>query len=89
MNWIEIFTIIPVLYNLIKQAVQDVESDMPGAQKKEAVMAVIKAAVDGMAAVGLKVPATVVLTIASALIDGVVTLFNIVGIFKKKPVPAA
>lgn len=84
MNWIEVFGAIPALYLLVKQAVVDVESDAPGSQKKEAVMAVVKAALDALSSMGMKIPATAVLTIASGLVDAVVAILNVAGVFKKK-----
>lgn len=88
MDWISVFGMVPALYDLIRRAVLDVESDLPGAQKKEAVLAVVKAALDSLTAVGLKVPTTVVLTVASGLVDAVVAILNLVGVFKKKPMTA-
>jgi hypothetical protein len=88
MDFMSLFGIVPTIYGFVKQAVQDFESpDVPGASKKELVLAVIKAALDAIAGVGVKTPATVILTIASALIDVVVAGFNLVGIFSKKPAP--
>jgi len=72
--------LMPAIIELVKQfEVPGIE----GASKKDAVMGVLKGIIDGLDQTGIQVPGTVILTIASFVIDAVVAAFNLIGIFKK------
>lgn len=86
MNWIAVFGALPMLFTLIKQLVEEFETDaVPGPKKKQAVMDLLKAAVDTTAKMGIPIPGSVILTLADALIDVVVAGYNLIGKFEQKP----
>ena len=85
MNWLEVLGIIPAIVAMVKDLVKEFET--PGASgpdKKNAVLAVVKAGLDALGQMGVKAPATIVLTVADYVIDAVVAGFNLVGVFTKK-----
>lgn len=76
-------TIFQAILTLLPVLIKEFETPgVPGAQKKQAVMDVIKSLVDGLGTMGLKVPGTIILTLASIAIDGIVAGYNLVGVFK-------
>ena len=83
MNWLTVLGTLPALVEVIIQLVKQFETPGNGAEKKAAVLEVIKTSLDAMGKMGITVPGTVVLTLASAIIDTVVAGFNALGIFKK------
>lgn len=84
-NWIAVIGALPMIFNLTKQLVEDFEvPGVPGERKKQAVMDLLKAALDSTVAMGIQVPASIVLTLASALIDAIVASYNLVGKFARK-----
>jgi hypothetical protein len=91
MNFIAVFSFVASLYPVIVATVKEVEnSGVSGADKKAAVMAAIAATINGLAAAGIKLPASVqsLLTVAGPIIDAVVTAFNVVGLFTHKTAAA-
>lgn len=82
---VEAFGIFQAVLALLPQLIKEFET--PGAagpDKKNAVMEVLKSLLDAMTTMGLKVPATIILTLASAAIDAIVAGYNLVGVFTKK-----
>jgi hypothetical protein len=85
MSWLAILNWLPALVSLVAELVQQFETpEAPGEKKKQAVMDLLKASVDAANGMGVKVPATIVLTLASAVIDAVVAGYNLIGKFQKK-----
>jgi ABC-type transporter Mla maintaining outer membrane lipid asymmetry permease subunit MlaE len=73
--------IIPTIMALVKAF------EMPGngEAKKEGVITAVQKILEGYNTMsGSSVPVTMVLTLASGLIDGIVHFYNIVGLFTKK-----
>lgn len=91
MTWIAVLAALPTLFTLVKQLVEDFETDqVPGEKKKEAVLQLLKAAIDATGSMGITIPASILLTLAAALIDALVAGYNLIGKFRKKsPAPAA
>jgi len=91
MAWIKYISLFPLLYALVKGAVELVEATrdgIPGADKKAAVLAALQDGwVSAQAAFGFATPIAPLLPILSFLIDLVVSIYNAIGYFKKdKPV---
>lgn len=83
---LEALSIFQTVFTLLPQLIKEFE--VPGAagpDKKNAVLEVVKGVLEGLNTMGLKVPTTVILTLASGAIDAIVAGFNLVGVFKKKP----
>lgn len=86
MNFLSVFGVVPIIWQLVESLVKTVESDVvPGAQKKQLVLTSIKSILELVGKIpGIKVPLTtaVVLAIADPIIDIVVSIFNVIGVFK-------
>jgi hypothetical protein len=86
MNWLTVLTAIPSLFEAITNLVKQFEvPGVAGPDKKSAVLAVIAAGLSPLPKMGLTVPTTMILTVADAIIDAVVSAFNAFGVFKKDP----
>ena len=83
MSWITVLSAIPALVQVISELVRQFEVPGNGAQKKAAVLEVLKTSLDTLSRMGITVPGTIVLTLASAIIDAVVAGYNALGLFKK------
>lgn len=85
MNWIAVFGALPMIFSLTKQLVEDFEiPGVTGDRKKQAVMDLLKAALDTTTSMGIQAPVSIVLTLASSMIDAIVAAYNLIGKFSKK-----
>lgn len=88
MLWLKYIALLPLLYSLVKGAVELAEDvaadgDIDGPEKKAAVLAAVKT---GLERLGYGAIAVVVEPILSALIDVTVAIFNALKWKKEKPV---
>lgn len=87
MAWIKYISLFPVLYALVKGAVELVEAvstGVGGAEKKAAIMAALEEGwAAAQAAFGLTVPFEPLKPIISFLIDLTVAIYNAIGFFKR------
>ena len=86
MNWITILAAVPILMDMILKLVKQFEvPGIAGVDKKAAVIAVIKAALDILPKAGIQVPTEMILSIVSVLIDAIILVYNNFGIFSHEP----
>jgi hypothetical protein len=91
MTWLKYLSMMPLLYALVKGAVELVEATMaglPGAEKKKAVLdALASAWPAAQETFKFAAPYEVILPVLSFLIDLVVAIYNLIGYFKKDDAP--
>ena len=82
MTYLAVLTALPALIKMIIELVKQFETpNSTGEEKKAAVIAVIKAALDALPIMGIQVPTTIILTVVSAVIDAIVLVYNKTGVF--------
>ena len=87
MTYLAVLTALPALIKMTLELVKQFEiPGSTGAEKKEAVMNVIKSALAVLPALGIQVPTEIILKIVNALIDSIVLVYNNTGFFQHKEV---
>ena len=86
MNWIELalqaLKFLTALVPAILELVKDMEQPgVKGEVKKQAVMDILKGIIDSFEKMGIRVPGTMILSLASYVVDGVVAAYNAIGVF--------
>lgn len=88
MAFLQIFALVPVLWELLERIVKTVETEeLPGSEKKQLALDALKSLVDVVGSIpGVKgkFSAEFVVNLAIPIIDIVVGIFNAIGIFRKK-----
>lgn len=79
-----VLKIVATLFPMIPVLVERFETPgVSGDLKKQGVMDVLKAIVDGLEQMGVQVPGTMILTICAFVIDAIVAGYNAIGLFRK------